>query len=108
MEKTLKINTASGEQHMNVVNESGLYKIFLKSNKQTAIYNGSEKRLDPKQKINFTAGDMYLKDNDYYLSNKNMYNGISLGLSLGLSLVFACIQELIIQMNLKIPDYKID
>lgn len=37
MEKTLKINTASGEQHMNVVNESGLYKIFLKSNKQTAL-----------------------------------------------------------------------
>jgi prophage antirepressor-like protein len=35
--KTLKINTASGEQHMNVVNESGLYKIFLKSNKQTAL-----------------------------------------------------------------------
>ena len=35
--KTLKINTASGEQHMNVVNESGLFKIFLKSNKQTAL-----------------------------------------------------------------------
>ena len=55
-------------------------------------YNGSEKRLalDPKQKINFASGDtivLYLKDNEYYLPNKNMYNGISFGLLL----VCACI-----------------
>ena len=55
-------------------------------------YFDGENRLafDPKQNINVRVGDtivLYLKDKDYYLPNKNMYNGISFGLLL----VCACI-----------------